>query len=61
MTPRDLAIQIHRLLQKQTAEGDELYVADVPDGLFSDVIVAGHLDIVKLSAELIGFVLLQRL
>lgn len=56
MTPRDLAEVIHQLLKKQEADG-EIYVADPKDGLLSDVIVDGHLDLVKLSAELIGFVL----
>lgn len=58
MTPRDLAEIVHRLLKKQEADG-EVFVSEPQNGLLSDVVVDGHLDLVKFSAELIGFVLTQ--
>lgn len=60
MTPRDFAEEMYRLMVKQADEQDELYVAELKSGALSDVIVDGHIDLVKLSAELIGWVILQK-
>jgi hypothetical protein len=60
MTPVDFAREMHRLLQRQADEDGELYVADADRGLFSAILIDGHVDLVKLSAELIGWAILQR-
>ena len=59
MTPVDFAREMHRLLQKQADEGD-VYVEGGENGLFSDILIDGRVDLVKLSAELIGWAILQR-